>query len=133
MYRVFRLPSAQRGAVDALLGDDLVSRQSITAREASSLGLEGTDTVVLVEGADGGVARAIEIMKRIHYHNQCRRLVEVPPDDLGSGKCPSCGGVGGLSFVGASPLEGRAAEDAYRRFRSQDDEAASGMGLIFGP
>ena len=30
------------------------------------------------------------------------------------------------------PLEGAVATDVYRRVRSQDDEAASGMGLIFG-
>lgn len=29
-------------------------------------------------------------------------------------------------------LEGREAEEALARFRSQDDDAASGMGLVFG-
>lgn len=30
-------------------------------------------------------------------------------------------------------LKGPEAEQAYRAFRAQDDEAASGMGLVFGP
>jgi len=34
---------------------------------------------------------------------------------------------------GIPPLEGAEADDVYRRFRSQDEQAASGMGLIFGP
>ena len=32
----------------------------------------------------------------------------------------------------AAPLTGADAEAAYRAFRSQDDEAASGLGLVFG-
>ncbi len=30
-------------------------------------------------------------------------------------------------------LAGAEAENAYRRFKEQDEDAASGMGLIFGP
>ena len=33
----------------------------------------------------------------------------------------------------AHALGGAEAERVYRRFRAQDEEAASGMGLIFGP
>jgi len=33
----------------------------------------------------------------------------------------------------AKALAGAEAETVYRRFRAQDEEAASGMGLIFGP
>jgi hypothetical protein len=33
----------------------------------------------------------------------------------------------------ADPLDAEKADDIYRRFRAQDDQAASGMGLIFGP
>ncbi len=33
----------------------------------------------------------------------------------------------------APALKGAEAEDVYRRIRAQDDEAASGMGMIFGP
>ncbi len=31
------------------------------------------------------------------------------------------------------PLTSAEADTAYRRFKAQDEEAASGMGLIFGP
>jgi len=78
--------------------DDLVSRQSVTERDARSLGLPGDDRYVVVEGTDAGLARAIDLLKDV-----------------------------------ARPMDGADAERVYRRFRAQDEEAASGMGLIFGP
>ena len=98
VYRVFRVPAAQVSLADVVWKDDLVSRQSITSRDAKSLSLPGDDRYVLVEGSDAGVARATELLK-----------------DL------------------AHALAGAEAERVYRRFRAQDEEAASGMGLIFGP
>ena len=98
VYRVFRFPAAQVEKTDLLLKDDLVSRQSVTVREARSLGLPGTDLCVLVEGSEAAVSRAVELLKGI-----------------------------------AEPLGGPEADGVYRRFRTQDEEAASGMGFIFGP
>ncbi len=98
MYRVFRLPAAQASRADVLWKDDLVSRQSVTERDAKSLGLPGDDKYLLVEGTDGAIARAADLLKD----------------------------------VGRS-MDGAEAERVYRRFRAQDDEAAAGMGLIFGP
>ena len=97
VYRVFRLMSAQADQVNVLTADDVVSRQSVTVRDAKSLGLKGDSRYVVVEGSEAAVARATELLK------------------------------------GIPPLKGAGAEDVYRRFRSQDDQAASGMGLIFGP
>jgi hypothetical protein len=98
VYRVLRFPPAAAEKASLLLQDDVVSRQSVTARDAKSLGLPGNDRYVLVEGSEAAVARAVELTKGI-----------------------------------AGDLSGADAERVYRRFRSQDDEAASGMGLIFGP
>ena len=97
VYRVFRLTPAQADRVSVLTADDVVSRQSVTVRDAKSLGLKGDDRYVVVEGSEAAVARATELLK------------------------------------GIPPLKGAGAEDVYRRFRSQDEQAASGMGLIFGP
>jgi len=98
VYRVFRVPATQAARADVVWKDDVVSRQSITARDAKSLGMTGDDRYVLVEGSDAGVARATELLKDI-----------------------------------ARALRGAEAKRVYRRFRAQDEEAASGMGLIFGP
>jgi hypothetical protein len=98
VYRVFRISPAQAEKANVLLSDDLVSRQSVTVRDAKSLGLKGDDRFIVVEGSEPALARAVDLMKDI-----------------------------------APPLEGAKAEDVYRKFRSQDEQAASGMGLIFGP
>jgi len=98
VYRVFRFPVAQIEKANLLLNDDIVSRQSVTTRDATSLGLPGEDRYVLVEGSEAGIVRAVELLKGI-----------------------------------AKPLKGAEAEDVYRRFRAQDEQAVSGMGLIFGP
>jgi len=98
VYRVFRVPAAHASLADVVWKDDLVSRQSITSRDAKSLGLPGDDRYVLVEGSDAGIASATELLKGL-----------------------------------AHALPGAEAERVYRRFRAQDEEAASGMGLIFGP
>lgn len=98
MYAVFRLPPDKADRVGLLLGDDVVSRQSVTTREAKSLGLAGEDRYVIVEGTESALARAVDLMKGT-----------------------------------AAPLGGAEADKVYQRFRVQEDEAASGMGLIFGP
>jgi len=98
VYRVFRLPAAQAPRADILWKDDVVSRQSVTARDAKSLGMPGDDRYVIVEGTDAALAHAIDLLKDV-----------------------------------ARPMDGVDAERVYRRFRAQDEEAASGMGLIFGP
>lgn len=96
MYGIFRLPAAQASRADVLMKDDLVSRQSITVRDARSLGVEPEGTLVLVEGSEAAVARATVLLE----------------------------GVG-------TQLQGAEAQAAYRRFRSQDEDAAMGMGTLF--
>jgi len=67
VYRIFRLAPAQADLVNLLTADDLVSRQSITSRDAKSLGLPGDDRYVLVEGSDVGIARATELLKDLAH------------------------------------------------------------------
>ena len=97
MYRVFRLPPDKLAMMDAVYQDNLAGRQSITVRDARTLGLAGEGSLVLVEGSDEGVARA-----------------------------------GALLKDAAIALTGADAEAAYRAFRAQDDEAASGLGFVLG-
>lgn len=98
MYRVFRVPPAHASRIEALLKDDLVSRQSVLVRDARSLGVEGEGTIVLVEGSAAALARADNLLEGAGI-----RLPE------------------------------KEADAAYMRFKSQDEDAASGMGLLFGP
>ncbi len=98
MYHVYRISAAKLSAMDGVYQDNLAGRQSITVREARSLGVGGEGSLVLIEGSDAGVARADVILK-----------------DSGT------------------VLAGGEAAAAYQAFRSQDQEAASGLGLVFGP
>ena len=97
MYRVFRILPAKLAALDAVYQDNVAGRQSITVREARTLGVGGDGSLVLVEGSQEGVARAEALLKD---H--------------------------------ATPLTGADAEAAYRAFQSQDADAASGLGFVFG-
>ncbi len=97
MYRVYRLQRANLPAIDLVYQDNLAGRQSITVREAKTLGVGGEGSLVLVEGSEEGVARADALLK-----------------DKGA------------------TLSGAEADAAYRAFRSQDEDAASGLGLVFG-
>lgn len=97
MYRVYRILPPKLAAMDLVFKDNVAGRQSITVREAKTLGLAGEGSLVLVEGSDEGVARADALLK-----------------DSGAA------------------LTGAEAEAAYRAFRAQDEDAASGMGFVFG-
>lgn len=97
MYRVYRILPPKLTALDAVYQDNLAGRQSITVREAKTLGIGGEGSLVLVEGSDDGVARTDALLKE-----------------------------------SATALTGAEAEAAYRAFRSQDEDAASGMGFVFG-
>ncbi len=51
--------------IPELLKDDLISRQSITTREAAALEIKSDLYFVLIEGNDKGVERAKEVFKPI--------------------------------------------------------------------
>ncbi len=51
--------------VPELLKDDLVSRQSITTREAAALGVKLDLYLVLIDGSEAAVARARELFKGV--------------------------------------------------------------------
>ncbi len=55
---IFKVPSSNASKLTTLTGDDTVSRQSITTRDAASLGMEGDVLYVRVTGSDDGVDRA---------------------------------------------------------------------------
>ncbi len=63
MYRVFRILPAKLAAVEAVYRDNVAGRQSITVREARTLGLGGEGSLVVVEGSQEGVGRAEALLK----------------------------------------------------------------------
>lgn len=47
-----------KGVVDTLRSDDLVGRQSILVRDASSLGMKENQVILLLEGSEQAIALA---------------------------------------------------------------------------
>lgn len=52
MKAVFRFEKEEESAVDEILDEDPISRLSITKRGSESLGLEGDDMVLVIEGEE---------------------------------------------------------------------------------
>lgn len=61
-YEVIRLPKGRSAVLGKIVQDDLVSRQTIAVRDAESVGLEGEDTIILIEGSNEALSKAKEIL-----------------------------------------------------------------------
>lgn len=59
------VPSGKRGELDAVLKDDVVSRQSQKVRDAAALGGPADATYVLIEGSPDAVRRAEELLGKL--------------------------------------------------------------------
>ena len=97
MFAIFDVKPEDKAKGDAVLQDDLVSRQSITVREGRALGFPDLGFVYRIEGADPAIARADELFK----------------------------GIG-------AKLDAGKAKAVYDAIKSQEDDVASGIGMIFG-
>ncbi len=93
--RVYRVPNTERSRLDQTLGDDVLSRQSLTIRDGRHFGLPGNETILFVEGTEQGVFRADELLASF-----AKRAEDEP----------------GL----------------LRQLKAEEDDAASGLGSIFG-
>jgi hypothetical protein len=61
-WTIFSVPTGKRLELDAVLKDDVISRQSQTIRDAGALGGPADTTYVLIEGAADAVRRAEELL-----------------------------------------------------------------------
>lgn len=61
MYAVFLFPSEAAGEARDLVSDDLVSRQSVTLRDAAALGSDLEGLVVVIEGQKAAAERFAEL------------------------------------------------------------------------
>lgn len=61
-FQVYRFTGAQRAQLDAALGDDILSRQSLVIRDARHFGVPGDWTFLFVEGTDAGILRADAVL-----------------------------------------------------------------------
>jgi hypothetical protein len=61
-WTLFSIPSAKRSELDAVLKDDLLSRQSQKVRDAKAVGGPADTTYVLLEGSADAMKRADELL-----------------------------------------------------------------------
>ena len=64
-YVIFEVKSAEAGKINTVIKDDLVSRQSIVIRDASSLDIKAEVSYLKVEGSTEGLKRAQELAKEL--------------------------------------------------------------------
>lgn len=95
-WTLFDVPSSKKGELDALLRDDLLSRQSQKVRDAAAAGGPSGSLYVLLEGSAEAMRRADEL----------------------------------LAAVGTKPAPAES-EALYRRFKEEEENASTGMGLFF--
>ena len=96
-YVIFEVKKEETGKINTVLKDDLVSRQSITTRDASSLDIKGEATYLKIEGNVDALKKAEEMAKELGFEK----------------------------------LSEKKAKDINEKIESQDDSAASGIGMIF--
>lgn len=72
-WTLFSVPTTKRAELDAVLKDDLLSRQSQKLREAAAVGGPSGTVYVLVEGATDAVRRADELLAAVG--------TKLPPSD----------------------------------------------------
>ena len=64
-YAVFSVNKTQASKINKILKDDLISRQSISVRDASALAIEKEVRFVLIEGSDEALKKAEELFKDV--------------------------------------------------------------------
>ncbi|HYK93168.1 MAG TPA: hypothetical protein VEY07_03895 [Thermoplasmata archaeon] len=95
-WTLFVVPTTKKSEMEAVLRDDLLSRQSHKVRDAAAAGGPSGSLYVLLEGSDAAMRRADEL----------------------------------LAAVGVKPAPADA-EPVYRRFKEEEENASTGMGLFF--
>ena len=66
-YVIFEVKSENMGKINQMLKDDVVSRQSILMRDASSLGMDRQVAFLKIEGSEAGLKRAKELAKELEF------------------------------------------------------------------
>jgi len=62
-YVIFEVKKENSGKINTIIKDDLVSRQSIITRDASSLDMKGEATYLKIEGSEEALKKAEELAK----------------------------------------------------------------------
>jgi hypothetical protein len=64
-YAIFSVDNEKRNKIKEIISDDLISRQSITTRDAKAIKIEKEVQFVLIEGDDKAIEKAKELFQDI--------------------------------------------------------------------
>jgi hypothetical protein len=78
VYAIFEVGREHKNKIDEILKDDVISRQSITTREASALDIDKDVIYVKIEGSQDAIERAEELFKEI----SARKLDEKESEEI---------------------------------------------------
>jgi len=91
-YVIFEVKKENSGKINTIIKDDLVSRQSIITRDASSLEIKGEATYLKIEGSKEALKKAEELAKELGFkkldEKQAKEIngkIEVQDDSAASG------------------------------------------------
>ena len=88
-HRVYRVKNADRPKLDAALGDDILSRQSLRITDAKHFGIAGDWVYLFVEGEEKGMLRAdalvLEFGERAPDAEELRLKLQEEDDAAASG------------------------------------------------
>ena len=75
-YVIFEVAADQKGKINTLTKDDLVSRQSILTRDAHALDIDTDVSFVKIEGSEQGLKRAEELAKELELKKLTKKKAQ---------------------------------------------------------
>ncbi len=88
------MKSEDVGKINTLAKDDLISRQSILTRDASSLDLDKDVSYVKIEGSDDGIKRANELAKELKFKKLATKKAEKVNEKIKEQEDSAASGMG---------------------------------------
>ena len=88
------MKSEDVGKINTLAKDDLVSRQSILTRDASSLDIDEDVSYVKIEGSDEGLKKAEEIAKDLKFKKLDKKNAEKVNEKIKEQEDSAASGMG---------------------------------------
>jgi len=93
-YVIFEVKSEDVGKINTLAKDDLISRQSILTRDASSLDLDKDVSYVKIEGSNDGIKRANELAKELKFKKLATKKAEKVNEKIKEQEDSAASGMG---------------------------------------
>lgn len=88
-FRVYRIKNADRPKLDAAMGDDILSRQSLRVTDAKHFGASGDWVYLFVDGEEKGMMRAdalvLEFAERAPDADELHRKLQDEDDAAAAG------------------------------------------------